>query len=117
MGGILKLCDFGCAKILQSDQPNVFYSHAIDVWSGGCVRAELLMNRPIFRGSKSSDQMEKIMRVLSAPKADEIRTMFPEFRRELRTASSHSLAELLRSRPAEERDLELDFLQQVFQYK
>ncbi|EDQ84271.1 uncharacterized protein MONBRDRAFT_34760, partial [Monosiga brevicollis MX1] len=93
--GILKLCDFGCAKILQSDQPNVsyicsryyrapelclgavFYSHAIDVWSGGCVMAELLMNRPIFRGSKSSDQMEKIMRVLGAPKADEIRTMNP----------------------------------------
>lgn len=36
---------------------------SLDVWSGGCVMAELLMNRPIFRGSKSSDQMEKIMRV------------------------------------------------------
>eukprot|EP00045_Choanoeca_perplexa_P002138 m.23164 g.23164 ORF g.23164 m.23164 type:complete len:394 (+) comp11343_c0_seq1:148-1329(+) len=133
--GVLKLCDFGCAKVLQVDQGNVsyicsryyrapelclgatFYSHAIDVWSGGCVMAELLMNRPIFRGSKSSDQMEKIMRVLGAPRSSEIRAMNPDFRRELKTASVHSLAELLRSRPADERELEVEMLMKVFQYK
>lgn len=133
--GVLKLCDFGCAKILQEDQGNVsyicsryyrapelclgasFYSHAIDVWSGGCVMAELLMNRPIFRGSKSSDQMEKIMRVMGPPRSSEIKAMNPDFRRELRTASVHSLSELLRSRPSDERALEVDLLKKVFQYK
>eukprot|EP00056_Hartaetosiga_gracilis_P003743 m.67029 g.67029 ORF g.67029 m.67029 type:complete len:385 (+) comp11564_c1_seq1:438-1592(+) len=132
--GILKLCDFGCAKVLQTKQPNVsyicsryyrapelcigasFYSHAIDVWSGACVMAELLMNKPIFRGTKSSDQMEKIMKIVGPPNKAEIRAMNPEFRRELRMARSTNLETLLRHRPSAERRLEVDLLQKMLAY-
>lgn len=132
--GVLKLCDFGCAKVLQADQPNVsyicsryyrapelcigasFYSHAIDVWSGACVMAELLMNRPIFRGSKSSDQMEKIMRVLGAPSSAELRSMNPEFRGSLASPRTTSLEDLLRGRPSAERAVEIDLLKKTFAY-
>eukprot|EP00049_Salpingoeca_infusionum_P017839 m.354588 g.354588 ORF g.354588 m.354588 type:complete len:433 (-) comp17059_c0_seq1:515-1813(-) len=132
--GVLKLCDFGCAKVLQTDAPNVsyicsryyrapelclgssFYTHAIDVWSGACVMAELLMNRPIFRGSKSAEQMEKIMRVLGHPTRSETRQMNPEFRKELTTQSVHSLDELLRGRPSTERAEEVDLLSNCFNY-
>jgi serine/threonine protein kinase len=54
----MAVSSFQCLCPLPTDP-----SSLADVWSGGCVMAELLMNRPIFRGSKSSDQMEKIMRV------------------------------------------------------
>eukprot|EP01147_Barroeca_monosierra_P006577 gene6577-9400_t len=132
--GILKLCDFGCAKQLQSDQPNVsyicsryyrapelcigasFYSTAIDMWSGACVMAELLMNRPIFRGSKSSDQMEKIMRVMGTPSSSEIRAMNSEARMSFSTPRTTSLEDLLRARPAAERAVEVDFLKRAFAY-
>eukprot|EP00043_Microstomoeca_roanoka_P016448 m.168039 g.168039 ORF g.168039 m.168039 type:complete len:389 (-) comp16463_c0_seq1:307-1473(-) len=132
--GVLKLCDFGCAKVLHSDQPNVsyicsryyrapelcigaaFYTSAIDVWSGACVMAELLMNRPIFRGTKSSDQMEKIMRVMGAPSGAEVRAMNPEFRGNLTTARTSSLEDLLRGRPSAERALEIDLLKKTFSY-
>lgn len=67
---------------------------SVDVWSGGCVMAELLMNRPIFRGTKSSDQMEKIMRVLGAPTRPQVKAMNPDFRRELTTPTQRSLEEV-----------------------
>jgi hypothetical protein len=56
--------------------------------------AELLMNRPIFRGTKSSDQMEKIMRVLGSPSRAQIKAMNPDFRRELNTSAQRSLEEV-----------------------
>lgn len=56
--------------------------------------AELLMNRPIFRGTKSSDQMEKIMRVLGSPSRSQIKAMNPDFRRELNTPAQRSLEEV-----------------------
>lgn len=66
---VLKLCDFGSAKALVQGEPNVAYicsryyrapelifgstdySTAIDVWSQGCVLAELLIGSPIFPGT------------------------------------------------------------------
>ncbi|XP_008485898.2 glycogen synthase kinase-3-like, partial [Diaphorina citri] len=66
--GVLKLCDFGSAKHLVRGEPNVSYicsryyrapelifgaidyTTKIDVWSAGCVLAELLLGQPMFPG-------------------------------------------------------------------
>ena len=65
---ILKMCDFGSAKQLVVGEPNVAYicsryyrapelifgntnyTTQIDVWSVGCVIAELMIGSPIFPG-------------------------------------------------------------------
>ncbi len=78
---ILKLCDFGSAKAFIKGEPNVAYicsrfyrapelifgstdySTAIDVWSHGCVFAELLIGSPIFPGSSGVDQLVEIIKV------------------------------------------------------
>ena len=78
---ILKLCDFGSAKAFIKGEPNVAYicsrfyrapelifgstdySTAIDVWSQGCVFAELLIGSPIFPGSSGVDQLVEIIKV------------------------------------------------------
>lgn len=39
------------------------YSPAIDVWSAGCVVAELLIGCPIFPGSSGVDQLVEIIKV------------------------------------------------------
>lgn len=62
----VKLCDFGSAKVLVKGEPNISYicsryyrapelifgateyTTAIDIWSGGCVLAELLLGQPLF---------------------------------------------------------------------
>jgi serine/threonine protein kinase len=88
----LKLCDFGLArspptsseeKDLQSTMteyvvtrwyraPELLlclseYNEAIDVWSVGCVFAEMLLREPIFAGRDFSDQLELMADALWFP--------------------------------------------------
>lgn len=133
--GVLKLCDFGCAKVLVPDQANVsyicsryyrapelcygaqIYSHSIDVWSAGCVLAEMILCTPIFRGTTSDDQLAKIIKVLGSPTAKQLQEMNPAFRGPPpRTAASRPLDDLFRSRSAEDRRVIVELLQRLFDY-
>mmetsp|Transcript_15791 Transcript_15791/g.26400 ORF Transcript_15791/g.26400 Transcript_15791/m.26400 type:complete len:409 (-) Transcript_15791:344-1570(-) len=94
---VLKLCDFGSAKALVAGEPNVAYicsryyrapelifgfteySTAIDVWSGGCVLAELLLGTPIFPGSSGVDQLVEIIKILGTPTREELHEMNPNY--------------------------------------
>lgn len=89
----LKLCDFGCAKKLVEGEPNIeyicsryyrppelvlgnrFYSTKVDVWSMGCVITELVLNKPIFPGSSSKDQLFEIMSILGSPSKEQLTAM------------------------------------------
>lgn len=93
----LKLCDFGSAKILVKGEPNISYicsryyrapelifgatdySTAIDVWSMGCVLAELLLGQPLFPGESGVDQLVEIIKVLGTPTREEIHSMNPNY--------------------------------------
>jgi len=93
----LKLCDFGSAKAFVPGEPNVayicsrfyrapelifgstMYSTAIDVWSHGCVFAELLSGTPVFPGSSGVDQLVEIIKVLGTPTKDELKSMNPSY--------------------------------------
>ncbi|XP_043285548.1 glycogen synthase kinase-3 beta isoform X4 [Venturia canescens] len=95
--GVLKLCDFGSAKHLVRGEPNVSYicsryyrapelifgaidyTTKIDVWSAGCVLAELLLGQPIFPGDSGVDQLVEIIKVLGTPSRDQIREMNPNY--------------------------------------
>ncbi|RVD93004.1 kinase domain-containing protein [Tubulinosema ratisbonensis] len=42
-----------------------YYDYSLDIWSFGCVFAELIFNkRPIFAGKDDADQLEKIVDIL-----------------------------------------------------
>ncbi|XP_047338759.1 shaggy-related protein kinase NtK-1-like isoform X1 [Impatiens glandulifera] len=93
----LKICDFGSAKILVKGEPNISYicsryyrapelifgateySTAIDIWSAGCVLAELLLGQPLFPGENGVDQLVEIIKVLGTPTREEIRCMNPNY--------------------------------------
>jgi len=93
----LKLCDFGSAKALVKGEPNVAYicsryyrapelifgstdyTTAIDVWSQGCVGAELLLGQPLFPGDSGVDQLVEIIKVLGTPTREEISSMNPNY--------------------------------------
>lgn len=87
----VKLADFGLARSIQSadgrdlrvDLTNnvvtmwykapelllgaVRYSHSVDVWSTGCVIAELELGRPLFPGRTEIEQIDLICRTLGNP--------------------------------------------------
>uniref|UniRef100_A0A0E0JHG6 non-specific serine/threonine protein kinase n=1 Tax=Oryza punctata TaxID=4537 RepID=A0A0E0JHG6_ORYPU len=93
----LKLCDFGSAKVLVKGEPNISYicsryyrapelifgateyTTAIDVWSAGCVLAELLLGQPVFPGDSGVDQLVEIIKVLGTPTREEIKHMNPNY--------------------------------------
>ncbi|XP_071969856.1 glycogen synthase kinase-3 alpha isoform X2 [Engystomops pustulosus] len=94
---VLKLCDFGSAKQLVRGEPNVSYicsryyrapelifgatdyTANIDIWSAGCVLAELLLGQPIFPGDSGVDQLVEIIKVLGTPTREQIREMNPNY--------------------------------------
>ncbi|KAL8554012.1 hypothetical protein ACS0TY_002308 [Phlomoides rotata] len=93
----LKLCDFGSAKVLVKGEPNISYicsryyrapelifgateyTTAIDIWSVGCVLAELLLGQPLFPGESGVDQLVEIIKVLGTPTREEIKCMNPNY--------------------------------------
>ncbi|XP_052170669.1 shaggy-related protein kinase theta-like [Diospyros lotus] len=93
----LKLCDFGSAKMLVPGEPNISYicsryyrapelifgateyTNAIDMWSVGCVLAELLLGKPLFPGESGVDQLVEIIKILGTPTREEIKCMNPNY--------------------------------------
>lgn len=43
------------------------YDSAIDMWSLGCIAAELFLGIPIFPGNSEYDQLSKIFEILGYP--------------------------------------------------
>lgn len=44
-----------------------YYSGSVDVWSAGCIIAELILSKPLFPGDSEIDQLYKIFRVRGTP--------------------------------------------------
>ncbi|KAK7863498.1 hypothetical protein R5R35_009056 [Gryllus longicercus] len=84
--GYIKLADFGLARTfglpvrtythevvtLWYRAPEIllgskFYSTAVDVWSLGCIFAEMLTRRALFPGDSEIDQLFRIFRTLGTP--------------------------------------------------
>ncbi len=92
------MCDFGSAKHLIPGEPNVSYicsryyrapelifgnsnyTTQIDVWSVGCVIAELMLGQPIFPGESGVDQLVEIIKVLGTPQREQILAMNPNYK-------------------------------------
>ena len=43
------------------------YTPAIDMWSLGCIIAELYIGYPLFPGESENDQMSRVMEMLDVP--------------------------------------------------
>ncbi|RIA96589.1 kinase-like domain-containing protein [Glomus cerebriforme] len=84
--GQLKLADFGLARAfgipvttfsnevvtLWYRSPDVLlgsrsYSTSIDIWSAGCIMAEMYTGRPLFPGTTNEDQLLKVFRIMGTP--------------------------------------------------
>lgn len=54
------------------------YSTSIDVWSCGCIFAEMISGVPLFRGRDAQDQLLHIMRIIGTPEDRTLRKMAAE---------------------------------------
>ncbi|KAJ2717324.1 mitogen activated protein kinase [Coemansia spiralis] len=86
----LRICDFGLARgLAETPEGNIgfmteyvatrwyrapeimlsflSYTKAIDIWSVGCIFAELLGGKPLFKGRDYVDQLNQILQILGTP--------------------------------------------------
>ncbi|XAR68202.1 Mitogen-activated protein kinase [Bertholletia excelsa] len=91
----LKICDLGLARVAFNDTPTTIfwtdyvatrwyrapelcgsffskYTPAIDIWSIGCIFAEVLTGKPLFPGKSVVHQLDLITDLLGTPAADTI---------------------------------------------
>jgi len=130
--GILKLCDFGSAKHLVRGEPNVSYicsryyrapelifgatdyTTNIDVWSAGCVFAELMLGQPIFPGDSGVDQLVEIIKVLGTPTREQIKEMNPNYTEfKFPQIKSHPWPKVFRARTSPEA---IDLVSRLLEY-
>nr|KJB53026.1 hypothetical protein B456_008G289200 [Gossypium raimondii] len=71
----LKICDFGLARVSFNDAPSAIfwtYTPAIDIWSIGCIFAEMLIGKPLFPGKNVVHQLDLMTDMLGTPSAESI---------------------------------------------
>jgi len=92
---VLKICDFGLARVEEPNRrrhmtqevvtqyyraPEILmgathYDAAVDMWSVGCIFAELLGRRILFQASTPIQQLELITDLLGSPSAEDMSTV------------------------------------------
>lgn len=90
----VKLCDFGLVRSVAKEEtaspvlteyvatrwyraPEILlgsneYSKSVDLWSLGCIIAEMVLNKPIFPGNSTLHQLEKILSFTGKPSNEDI---------------------------------------------
>lgn len=128
----LVVCDFGSAKKILPGEKSVAYicsryyrapelileqekyGPEIDVWSIGCVIAEMFLGEPIFPGTSSDDQMIKINSLLGTPTAADIQAMSKNAKpKQLIQAVGQKLAKKF---PADVNPLAIDLISKILVY-
>ena len=98
----LKICDFGLARscVKQSDtdshqlltmyvttrwyrSPELLcfsstYGAAVDMWSAGCIIAELFTRKPLFQGTDPLSQLEQVVKAMGHPSEEDLEAVMNE---------------------------------------
>jgi serine/threonine protein kinase len=51
----------------EVNHKSALYDERLDIWSVGCIMAQLILLQPIFRGSDRVNQLEKIFDIIGTP--------------------------------------------------
>ena len=91
----LRICDFGFARILNNKAgmgltdyvatrwyraPEILlgsnkYTKGVDMWSMGCILAELLLGKPVFPGTSTLNQLDRVMEVTGRPSVEDVESI------------------------------------------
>lgn len=132
----LVVCDFGLSRVLDPEHPPRLseyvatrwyrapevtltlnqYSSKMDMWSVGCILAEMLAGKPLFQGVNAIDQMQRILDVVGTPSDQDLEWISSESTRAYVKAQHQRPASNLASLFPYAEDLALDLLSQLLQF-
>lgn len=111
---VLKICDFGSAKRYHAEDESIpyitsryyrapelifgrkNYDYTIDIWSAGCVMAEMVIGKPLFKGDNAVAYLIEVIKKMGTPSEYELNSMNPDYaKRELPKVVGSGLAEPL----------------------
>jgi mitogen-activated protein kinase 15 len=143
----IKLCDFGLARsvaptvISNQDSSNPVmtdyvatrwyrapeilfgspsYTKGVDVWAVGCILAEMIVGKPLFPGTSTLDQLERVLEITGCPSAADIKAIESPYAQTMLdsirgTDSSERRGSIHEFFPTASPDA-IDFLKQCFQF-
>lgn len=103
---LVKVCDFGLARTASQAQndlnngtqpvltdyvatrwyraPEILlgstsYTYGVDIWAVGCILGELLNGKPIFPGSSTMNQLDRILEVTGRPSQEDVASLQSPF--------------------------------------
>eukprot|EP00747_Dinoflagellata_sp_TGD_P186983 gnl/TRDRNA2_/TRDRNA2_44405_c0_seq1.p1 gnl/TRDRNA2_/TRDRNA2_44405_c0~~gnl/TRDRNA2_/TRDRNA2_44405_c0_seq1.p1 ORF type:complete len:493 (-),score=99.51 gnl/TRDRNA2_/TRDRNA2_44405_c0_seq1:174-1652(-) len=137
---LVKVCDFGLARgVIQQNGPtsnpvltdyvatrwyrapeillgSTSYTKGVDVWSVGCILGELISGKPIFPGTSTMNQLDRVMEVTGRPTPEDIEAIKSPFAatmlESLPVSRSRPLNEMFPSATVEA----LDLIRQCLQF-
>ena len=94
----MKVADFGLARSLDTRDPDQTplltdyvatrwyrapeillgsnkYTKGVDMWSMGCILAELLLGKPVFPGTSTLNQLDRVMEVTGRPSQEDVESI------------------------------------------
>merc|ERR1719443_1215096 len=130
----VRVCDFGLARSVINQQydgasnpvltdyvatrwyraPEIllgstYYSKGVDMWSVGCILGELISGKPIFPGTSTMNQLDRVMEVTGRPTPEDIEAIKSPFAatmlESLPVSRARVLSEMFPSASAEALDL------------
>jgi mitogen-activated protein kinase 15 len=135
----IKVADFGLARSIASKEtesqplltdyvatrwyraPEILlgstkYTKGVDMWSMGCILAELLLGKPFFPGTSTLNQLDRIMEITGRPSQDDIEAIQSNLAKtmleSLPASKAKSMAEIF---PTASDDA-LDLLEKLLQF-
>ena len=135
--GKLVICDFGLARLEEEDSAGTMtayvvtrwyrapellylkqYSEAIDIWSAGCIFAEILGRKAFLQGKNYQDQLNVIFQVVGPPTEQDLEVVpNPEVRDYIRKMIKPGHKQVpLRDRFPKASDKALDLLHKMLAF-
>lgn len=97
----IKLCDFGlCRSVAETAGPNpvltdyvatrwyrapeillgsTHYTKGVDMWAVGCILGEMINGRPVFPGTSTMNQLERILELTGRPSPEDVSSMHSQY--------------------------------------
>ena len=125
----IKICDFGLARsvmsltgkdIIMTDyvatRGSTKYNSQADMWSVGCIFGELLNGKPMFPGTSTLNQLNKILEITGKPNKEDILSIQSELTQNMLENINNIKQKNLKSLFPKATAIELDLLGRLLQF-